>query len=202
MQIIEPQTDIADFLQCYEESDVVLEFVFISRESDVPLGDEKSHQHAANLGLRFVQKKWDDCCTINITDDEFSHINNHRAGIPTDYLPNGQPISVDEFIGPRNSRSDGFQQRSQNGFYYGSVSSGFAFALMEPPHGIKNPRECFLEFKRVVFSDFPDEMTVYAWETDGPSYFDAGREFWGTFFWTVQVSSKDPIMAIFGSTTD
>jgi hypothetical protein len=69
-------------------------------------------------------------------------------------------------------------------------TQGYADAFLSPPHsfGLKEMTNFeigsfFLEFNRLYFDDV-NRLTIYAWPTSCSNYFDAGQEWWGSFFWT------------------
>jgi hypothetical protein len=201
MEVINVDSELADLLRRYDDDCGSLQFVLISLGGDKFADDEHRHREAALLAIRYVQQQVDDEATSLVhryggTREDYFHFS-----VPAGFAPQGKQISVDEFIGPLYSRSEGFQRRAPNGLY-GDEMRGFAYALMEPPHGLGNGKELFSEFKLRLFANFPDDTIVYEWETDELGYFEAGREWWGTFYWTVEVPAANRIVGILGSTTD
>lgn len=87
---------------------------------------------------------------------------------------------------------------------------GYAQALFEPPYrlykriGPPTNREVAAAFRRLCDALFGDLTTleIYQWPTDCSNYFDAGHEWWGSFFWTVYAPSKNWIVTILASSTD
>jgi hypothetical protein len=87
-------------------------------------------------------------------------------------------------------------------------TQGYADAFLSPPHsfGLKEMTNFeigsfFLEFNRLFFDDV-NRLTIYAWPTSCSNYFDAGQEWWGSFFWTVYNPLQDWYIGITASTTD
>jgi len=93
---------------------------------------------------------------------------------------------------------------SNNGSY---ATEGYSDAFFNPPHTFGHDRTnyeiglFFLEFNNILFDDI-NKITVYAWSTDCSNYFDAGKEWWGSHFWTVHNPTKDWYIGIAASTTD
>lgn len=96
--------------------------------------------------------------------------------------------------------------------YYSSYSDnyttlGFAGAFLDPPHYLRTGKtifdhgKYFLDFCDAVFGDL-NTLVVYTWSTDSSNIFDAGKEWWGSFFWTVYNETKDCYIGIVASTTD
>ena len=84
---------------------------------------------------------------------------------------------------------------------------GFVYAFLEPPYSfmcgktIFEKGNFFLDFCRLLFTDI-SQIEVYMWSTDSSNYFDAGKEWWGAFFWTVYNPYWDRYIGIVASTTD
>ena len=84
---------------------------------------------------------------------------------------------------------------------------GFVYAFLDPPYSfmcgktIFEKGNFFLDFCRLLFTDI-SQIEVYMWSTDSSNYFDAGKEWWGAFFWTVYNPYQDWYIGIIASTTD
>ena len=84
---------------------------------------------------------------------------------------------------------------------------GFVYAFLDPPYSfmcgktIFEKGNFFLDFCRLLFTDI-SQIEVYMWSTDSSNYFDAGKEWWGAFFWTVYNPYWDRYIGIVASTTD
>lgn len=87
------------------------------------------------------------------------------------------------------------------------VGQGFAYAFSEPPYTMRygDRREFNTLFRGLCFALFgglSDDLEIYRWDTHWSNYFDAGREWWGAFLWTVQRPGSSNIAVIAGSTSD
>jgi len=86
-------------------------------------------------------------------------------------------------------------------------NGNFVNAFMEPPYSmqtgktIKEKGEYLIDFLNYFFSDF-DELEIMKWSTDCSEFFNAGKEWWGTYFWTVYNPTKEWYVGICGSETD
>ena len=84
---------------------------------------------------------------------------------------------------------------------------GFVYAFLDPPYSfmcgktIFEKGNFFLDFCRLLFTDI-SQTEVYMWSTDSSNYFDAGKEWWGAFFWTVYNPYWDRYIGIIASETD
>ena len=87
------------------------------------------------------------------------------------------------------------------------VTQGYTDAFLSPPHYFAGNMtnleigKLFLEYNRVFF-DAITNITVYSWPTNCSNYFEAGKEWWGSYFWTVYNPIKDWYIGIVASTTD
>ncbi|RFM33432.1 hypothetical protein [Chitinophaga silvisoli] len=87
------------------------------------------------------------------------------------------------------------------------VHGAFIYALIEPPYSMKFDRsilkkgEYVLDFINFFFDDL-HQLEIYAWSTDCSNFFDSGKEWWGTYFWTVYNPVKRWYVGIVGSSTD
>jgi len=87
------------------------------------------------------------------------------------------------------------------------ISGAFCGAFLEPPYSLRIEKnilkrgQYFLDFCKILFSDFT-EIEIYKWSVDCSTYFDDGKEWWGSHFWTVYNPIKSVYIGIVASTTD
>ena len=83
----------------------------------------------------------------------------------------------------------------------------FAYAFFQPPYCFMITKSnfekgnFFLDFCRLLFTDI-SQIEVYKWSTDSSNYFDEGKDWWGSFFWTVYNPCRDWYIGIIASETD
>ena len=83
----------------------------------------------------------------------------------------------------------------------------FAYAFFQPPYSFMirqsnfEKGNFFLDFCRLLFTDI-SQIEIYQWSIDSSNYFDDGKDWWGSFFWTVYNSYQDWYIGIIASTTD
>jgi hypothetical protein len=196
MQVIAPPQPIVELLKRYEELRGVLDFVFVEAAAG-SVQSAEIHQRAALLALGQVQRRTDQWAETIDLEDDIPREKLFRERIPAGFMPNGRRISVRDFVGPF------YKNCIQLDESYADGTTGLAYAFMNPPYELGgDPAALFLEFKTRVFDGFPDGAEIWAWQTDSLNYFDAGREWWGTFFWTYRATPSSMIIAILGSTTD
>ncbi len=88
--------------------------------------------------------------------------------------------------------------------------SGFAADFHDKPEGTvstyfaeagEENQKIYSAINAKLFGNM-EKLTIYRWGTDCSEYFDDGKEWWGTFFWTVYSPQYDWYVGILGSTTD
>jgi hypothetical protein len=100
---------------------------------------------------------------------------------------------------------------------------GLSHALLSPPYGLRlmpakklsvaygieeqaKLTEVFKDFLTDALSirlnEGTDHLEIYSWSLDWSNYFDAGKEWWGAFYWTVLDKRRRKITVIAASTTD
>ena len=95
----------------------------------------------------------------------------------------GQPISVEQF----------FSKPIKGQFSY-------AYAFLEPPQGNSYTFADFEKLNTLLFSGM--DLEVWQWDNGFSNYFDEGKEWWGTGFWTVYDRKQDCFIVIGASATD
>ena len=88
------------------------------------------------------------------------------------------------------------------------TTQGYTYAFLNPPYSFGKTQmtdqeieRYFINFNQFMFNDI-SKLTIYSWLTDCSNYFEAGNEWWGSFFWTVYNPEKDWFIGIAASTTD
>lgn len=132
-----------------------------------------------------------------------------------DQEPTGKRVSLEEFVG-FNYEKDCVNVHDYTKF-------PLAYALLEPPYGINIPitaghgsKEYFsvktqeyTAIYRMFLNDFvllthyqKEDFIIYSWSDDWSNFFDAGKEWWGTYYWTVYNKKSNTIMVMGASATD
>ena len=139
--------------------------------------------------------------------------------------PSGEKISLETFLGPFYDFSTGsilpFQDSEQKplkwlygrGLEDGDASIyGFVDALLNPPYGLRiEDRDrikvvhFFLEyFLKIDIENgtLNEPLFIVEWSKDWSNYFDPGKDWWGTFFWTIFLRYTREFVIVGASTTD
>jgi len=90
------------------------------------------------------------------------------------------------------------------------MTDAYAEAFSEAAHGIsiRRPKlrdlcnEWFATINGELLGGLHDDLIITQWTTDWSNWFDAGHEYWGSFFWTVRPPDRPWTVAITASTTD
>lgn len=138
----------------------------------------------------------------------------------------GSPITPAEFMGWQYDITTqkllvrGQKYFLNNYFFHDTVESsenivktfthlpdGFAYAVLNPPHSLQVGKNIFekgsyfLDFCQTLFTDI-ERLEIYQWSDDTSNFFDAGKEWWGTFFYTVYNPIQNIYIGIVASSTD
>ncbi len=139
----------------------------------------------------------------------------------------GERITMEQFLGPyfdiktkhlfargrhRDFLNDYFragEEESKKNIVFSAGTSpqheGYAYSFSEPPYSVRihgiELQQLFDEMVKTVLGDLPSDAVIYRWNTDCSNYFDAGKEWWGSFFWTLYLPDGR-FVGIAASTTD
>jgi hypothetical protein len=83
---------------------------------------------------------------------------------------------------------------------------GYAYAFSRPPYGLGLPNvetdALFHTLSHCLFGGLSEDLEIWRWETHWTNYFEAGREWWGEYLWTVHRPGSGRVVVIAGSSTD
>ena len=87
------------------------------------------------------------------------------------------------------------------------IENGFAYAFAEPPYSMfrktnQELNDLFRGFCYVLFGGLSEDLNIVRWGTDWTNYFEAGRDWWGDFLWTVHRPDSSRLTVIAGSASD
>jgi hypothetical protein len=87
------------------------------------------------------------------------------------------------------------------------TSLSFCGAFLEAPYPLKIGKNIFdrgkyfLDFCNLIFSDIT-KISIYKWSVESSNFFDAGKEWWGSHFWTIYNPAKNIYIGAAASSTD
>ena len=86
------------------------------------------------------------------------------------------------------------------------LNGSFAEAYLDPPYSLSGtPAErnaAFYDALDLLFDGMRNDCTIFRWSDASSNYFDCGREWWGTYFWTVHATGTDRIVGLVASASD
>jgi len=87
-----------------------------------------------------------------------------------------------------------------------NVEQGYAYAFFEPPYGMQGTatekENLFHCVEKLFFDQYDVNANIWSWSAECSNYFDAGNEWWGTYFYTYSLPDSDSILGIIASTSD
>ncbi len=125
----------------------------------------------------------------------------------------GTEISFASFIG------NGFDPQTST-FQLAGLSpggnNGLAYAISNPPYGLGTrkdntpaselPHRLIKDYLEIILcvTDIKNtaHLEIYRWSDNWSNYFDQGKEWWGSFCWTIYNNQNNTVTFITASTTD
>lgn len=108
----------------------------------------------------------------------------------------GEKINLSDFLFSPSSEDNKAEKSGSNNAYI-----PYWRAFLKPPHGTPYHISDFVDFNGILFPN-KDTVEVYQWNNDFSNYFDEGKEWWGTGFWTAYDLKTDIAVVIGASLTD
>lgn len=188
---------IGDLLAELDRAGVTIDFALLR-----PTGNSEfeMHRQAAIASMRLFSAR---------LDCYFEELSKETRKPRSEYLSisiapeslQGAEISIDEFLG------DGFdlttRKLTKSGDHLMNVERpGLVYAVCCPPHPVVNPESVLLTVLSRLFDWFDGGARIFRWNDAWSNYFDDGKEWWGTFYWTVHLPGKHQIVCVGASTTD
>lgn len=113
----------------------------------------------------------------------------------------GKKISCSKFLKEKNE-----YERTRNGNNYiwpMHLDNDIYFEVLYSFSNLKKQKEIFKNINIQYLSPFNDEnLEIYSWNREWSNYFDVGRKYLGTSYWTIYNKKKDIYVVIVGSPTD
>jgi hypothetical protein len=193
--------------------------------------DYCAHKQAALSILEKIQKDTDEYFKNLLSDEKYKNNKRsdfHQIEIDRENLE-GNRILLQEFLGRYYSvekqkcalrgQSSNFlnsyfwagDNETQNNALdidkeFGDLKCGYAYAFFEPPYNIrgsmKEKERLFLNVENLFFGRFDSRAQIWKWSDNCSNFFDAGKEWWGTYFYTYAPPDSQIILGIAASATD
>lgn len=181
-----------------EDMGVVLEYVF--HEVQPTLDPFTRHRAAALAGIEEIARRLDHrpvgASSNDSLSEQYFYVRWDASAL------SGQPVSFSDFWG-----SDDVVRRGSGKQAWSLPEvDGYKSAFFLPPYGLRDSADAqaalFTAINVEVFGSDMEQSEIFAWSTDWSNFFDAGRDWWGAFYWTVYRPGSNRMVAIGASSTD
>ncbi|QEM04659.1 hypothetical protein DIU31_014475 [Mucilaginibacter rubeus] len=214
-----------ELLNYLENLGVILETVIFDLEES-PTDIYKASKEVIKKGIGILAERFGLQFRLRAPD---LNINDYfKFQIFPEVEPTGEKIDFKSFLGVgfdfATSTIKLFSYDSENKVIYHTVEKGFAKALVNPPHGLRiEKRGNFASedyqasendaysaitksyLSKILCCDSISDVQflhIISWSDNWSNYFDDGKEWWGTFCWTIYDSRTNKITFITASSTD
>lgn len=110
------------------------------------------------------------------------------------------PCDIDVLLKLPDDEYYNSRQKGERGFDIPDAIP-YWYAFLEPPYTVQYLTSDFIEFNDVLFPN-KKGVEVYRWNDSFSSYFDDGKEWWGTGLWSAYDKSAGTMVIIGASVTD
>jgi hypothetical protein len=222
--------EIQNALERLDRIGCVIEFLVFSLDEEDGT-DGAVHREAALSTLRTMKMQNDDYFDKLLESAEYAGRRRDeffQFDIRENAIGDGERLSVDAFLGPycdlqrRRLLFQGAISKHRNGWFwfgdeetkkeqmlsvsYQSPDAGLSGAYVAPPYNLGGSRSeqnaAFFDLLDMLLGGMRGEYVIYHWSDDASNFFDAGKEWWGTYFWTAHEIGTDRIIGIAASATD
>lgn len=208
----------------------VVDFVVLKYLESLPITVE-IHRQAALTGLEILKNRLDAYFEVLLKRPEYADRQRSEfftISFDAAQMGSGTTVERNEFLGPycdldqRRLLMKGTRDETRPFlFWFGeaetpenrlnwpdehSENRGLSGAYLDPPYGLSGSQaeqnDVFFQIIDEWLEGLPEASDIYAWSPDCSNYFDAGKEWWGCYFWTVHPAGSDRIVVIAASSSD
>ena len=195
---IEPAPELARLLREFGACGGVLDYVFLRcRATGRP---EELHRSVAVAGMAAIDRRLERYAISHATAQYPINIF-YRATWDAARLV-GEQVPFEMFWGNDDAAA---KPTGRNSWSIPNVD-GYKTAFFQPPYPLRGTEQeheqLFAHIGFLLFGPDPRACEIFSWGTDWSNYFDAGKEWWGAFFWTLRQPEADVFTVIGASTTD
>jgi len=175
--------------------------------------DYMAHKQAALLTLEKIKNDFDEYFSRLLLDAKYKNKKRsdfYQVSIDAEKI-DGNSVSLQQFLGKYYSVDKNIcahrgrsSQFLNNYFWFGDAELpnnvldttkafecqelGYVYAFFEPPYSIrgstKEKEALFRKLETLFFGGFDSRAKIFKWSDNCSNYFDAGKEWWGTYFYT------------------
>jgi hypothetical protein len=198
MREISPDPELARLLADFGRRGGVLDFVFLQSEKEMP--PPEPHRAAALAGMAAIDRRLETYAEAT-TSTQYPIEIFYRVTWDAARLT-GEQIPFETFWGSDDATPT---QTSQTSWTIPNVD-GYKTAFFLPPYPLRGSeqehQQLFASINAFLLGPNPNACEIFSWGTDWSNYFDAGKEWWGAFFWTLREPDADVFTVIGASSTD
>ena len=179
--------ELSSLLTQYDEARGVLDYIFL--EGLVTGPPDVYHRAAALAGIAEIERRRHEWALRQASEenpiDKFWRVHCDEA------MLTGRRISFATFWGADDRDDD---------------REAYKYAFFHPPYGLggseSEKEHLFAAINRHVLGASPERAEIFSWSTNWSTYFTAGHEWWGAYYWTIRPAGSDLLVVIGGSSTD
>lgn len=198
MMEVSPDAGLAALLADFDEAGGVLDYVIL-RTGAAPTSPQL-HRAAALAGISAIDLRLEKWAEIHASEDlkaeRFFRLRWDESRL------SGRPASFTTFWGTDDAKPEPLGR----GTHRVPNVDGYKTAFFYPPYRLSCPdheaEHLFDGINSYVLGPDPAGCEIFSWSTDWSNYFDAGKEWWGAFYWTVRPAGSDSLVVIGASATD
>jgi hypothetical protein len=198
MHEFSPNAESAASLVEYRERGGVLDYVFL-RPGGAAAASQ-SHKAAALAGIAAIDRRLESWAVSHASErypvDSFFRLKWDESKL------SGGPVAFTMFWGTDDVKP---KPIGQHAWSIPDVD-GYKTAFFHPPYGLRGSdhekEDLFERINAFVLGSDPTGCEIFSWSTDWSNYFDAGKQWWGAFYWTVRPVGSDWFAVIGASSTD
>jgi len=198
MHEFSPDAELAALLVRFREIGGVVDYVLL--RSGVLPAPPQFHKAAALAGIAAIDRRLESWA-VSHASEEYPAEGFFRLEWDESKLSGG-PVSFTTFWGTDDVKP---KPIGQHAWSIPDVD-GYKTAFFHPPYGLRGPDHekegLFDGINAFVLGSDPTACEIFSWSTDWSNYFDAGKEWWGAFYWTVRPTGSNSIVVIGASSTD
>jgi hypothetical protein len=190
--------ELTALLERFDAIGGVLDYVVVRTGAEV--ASSTSHRTAALAGIAQIDRRLGKVAearaSADIPAERFFRLTWDESRL------SGKAVSFTTFWGTDDVRR---KPLGQNGWSIPNVD-GYKTAFFHPPYRLlcsdDEAEELFNRINAFVLGSAPSGCEIFSWSTGWSNYFNAGKEWWGAFYWTVNPAESDRLYVIGASATD
>ena len=161
----------------------------------------EEHRLAADMAMRHISERWEEYVAQTMKDNpklQYKQFKHYHWDVS---LATATPYPAAKLLEPLTDPYYVNKPKTASRTVVTTEGGEYAYAFLEPPYANKFVLKDWMHLNALLFSS-PDNLEVYRWTDNWSNYFEDGKEWWGTFFWTVFDRGHGCFVVIAASSTD